>query len=97
MKFGTNPHHPNNVDGFINTRGEAIRRYSITDTYDHSIMRLDHYWTKTAEEWVEKVKRGFCSGNNLPYETRYHPVEYFFKVNKKTPEKEEILESLVNP
>ena len=97
VKFGTNPHHPNNVDGFINTRGEAIRRYSITDTYDHSIMRLDHYWTKTAEEWVEKVKRGFCSGNNLPYETRYHPVEYFFKVNKKTPEKEEILKPLVNP
>ena len=52
---------------------------------------LDHYTTKTAEEFVEKVKRGFPLME--PYNTTYrkHAVEYFFAINERTEEKEKIL------
>jgi hypothetical protein len=55
-------------------------------------MRLDHYWTKTAEEWIDvKLSRGY------PLHTAYldkfmqKQAEYFFNVNERTPEKEAIV------
>ena len=91
IRFGCNPHLPENVAGVINTRGEDIPRCSILPDIDHSVMHLDHYWTKTAEEWREKIARGSCSGH--PDETRYlsEGTRFFFAVNKRTKEKEKIL------
>ena len=92
IKFGCDPHRPQNVAGFINTRGESIPAGSILADIDHSVMRLDHYWTKTAEEWREKIARGSCSGH--PDAVRYFTdgTRFFFCVNKRTKEKEKILQ-----
>ena len=65
--------------------------------YDHTAAWINHYHTKTAEEFVEKVKRGFPDRpkDNDIYQKR--AVEYFFKINERTAEKEEVLKALVNP
>ena len=55
-------------------------------------MRLDHYWTKTAEEWItNKLTRGFPSGSTYMDNFIRAQERYFFNVNERTPEKEQIL------
>ena len=55
-------------------------------------MWIDHYFTKTAEEWMHvKLSRGY---HGLPKHTAgivAHQEERFFAVNERTPEKEAIL------
>ena len=97
IHFGNNPHCPEDVPDFINTRGEKVKRCAVTEGYDHSVMRLDHYWTKTAEEWCDKIKRGFCSGHTSDADTPHNAERYFFTVNERTAEKEAILKTMVNP
>ena len=94
VTFGKNPHCPNNVKHFINTRGERIKPVSITDGHDHTIMRIDHYWTKTAEEWRDKLRRGFCSGKAYTDNILKHQEEMFFAVNERTLEKEAVLREM---
>jgi hypothetical protein len=50
---------------------------------DHSICYIKHFYTKTAEEWKEKMKRRTATTNKAKYNT-----EIFFKINTKTKEKE---------
>lgn len=50
---------------------------------DYSICYIKHFYTKTAEEWKEKMRRRTATTNKLKYNT-----EMFFKINKKTKEKE---------
>ena len=55
-------------------------------------MRLDHYWTKTAEEWINtKLVRGFASGHTYIENFMRVQADYFFRVNERTPEKEAIV------
>ena len=58
----------------------------------HSVARLLHYNTKTAEEWLEKVSRGWADVTGLSYKQRKeHAIEYFFSINERTAEKEAML------
>ena len=94
VKFGS-PHHPERRLQCINTRGEKVESSAFCAPFDHSVMRLDHYWTKTAEEWINtKLSRGFASGHT--YIDRFMTVQetYFFNVNERTPEKEAIIRGL---
>ena len=52
---------------------------------DHSICYIKHFYTKTAEEWKDKMKRRTATTNKVKYNT-----DMFFKINKKTKEKEMI-------
>ena len=90
MKFRTQPHVPYSPQlRCVNAKGDVLQKPFTK--YDPNVMVLDHYTTKTAEEFVEKVRRGFPLME--PYNTTYrkHAVEYFFKINERTPEKEAIL------
>ena len=92
VHFGGNPHNPSDKLVFLDTHGNRVKGSAFVSPYDHSVMRLDHYWTKTAEEWVNvKLKRGFPSP--AVYMQRFETVQdkYFFAVNERTPEKEEII------
>jgi hypothetical protein len=53
---------------------------------------VDHYDTKTADEYINvKWARGTCCGDVYTNGKRKTCVEYFFGINERTPEKEEIL------
>lgn len=80
----------------VNDKGDAVAQAGM-NPYDHTAAWINHYHTKTAEEFVEKVKRGFPDRpkDNDIYQKR--AVEYFFKINERTAEKEEVLKALVNP
>ena len=55
-------------------------------------MRLDHYWTKTAEEWMDvKLSRGYPSPTTYLDKFMQQQANYFFAVNERTPEKEAIV------
>jgi hypothetical protein len=64
----------------------------------HAFARIDHYDTKTAEEWVNiKQRRGTCSGDEITRQKRAVNVEYFFSLNERTTEKEQILGVATEP
>ena len=75
----------------INPSGEEVHQGAFAPI-DHKVMWIDHYFTKTAEEWMHvKLKRGY---HGLPKHTAgivAHQEERFFAVNERTPEKEQIL------
>ena len=85
------PHCPE-VNYCINTRGERVPKSAFCRPFNHDIMRLDHYWTKTAEEWMcVKLARGFASGHTYLDKFMQQQEGYFFAVNERTPEKEAIV------
>lgn len=65
-----------------------INWYSNTD-HDYSCV-LNHYCTKTVEEAVKKYKRGNPDGNKIN-----SFFEHFFRANKYTIEKENILKEIL--
>ena len=76
----------------MNVLGERIEQKAVQPKVIHSVARLLHFNTKTAEEWVEKVSRGWVDVTGLSYKQRKeHAIEYFFSINERTPEKEAIL------
>ena len=86
------PHHPETKMKCVNVSGKEVKNDSFVHPYDHSVMRLDHYWTKTAEEWIgTKLMRGFPSGTTYMDNFIKQQENYFFSVNERTPEKEQII------
>ena len=74
----------------VNDKGDAVAQMSMIP-YDHSAAWLNHYHTKTAEEFVEKMRRGFPNSERYNEVYRQRAVECFFKINERTAEREEIL------
>jgi hypothetical protein len=86
------PHHPETPMRCVNASGKTVKNAAFVHPFDHSVMRLDHYWTKTAEEWIgTKLMRGFPSGTTYMDNFIKAQERYFFAVNERTPEKEQIL------
>ena len=57
---------------------------------------MDHYWTKTAEEWVNvKLSRGYHGDEHYTNMIKSQSDRNFFGVNERTPEKEQILSALL--
>ena len=84
VTFGPTPHTVSDVDKCCNSFGIACDPKSPFCPYDFRIGGLLHFSTKTAEEYSNKVNRGFCDGNP---NTKKSLVELFFKRNKITKEK----------
>ncbi len=58
-------------------------------------VRLNHYTTKTIEEWITcKVRRGFPCSPKLVRQWRERHLEQFFAINVRTEEKERIAKEL---
>lgn len=86
------PHCPNaprlNV---FNVNGASVEQVPLQPSVIHKVAWVNHYNTKTAEEWVQKVQRGTCCGDEITARFQQKAVDYFFSINERTPEKEEIL------
>jgi len=93
IHFSRNPHTPSDSIKCVNSEGKRVPCSAFTP-YTHKVMRIDHYWTKTAEEWkTNKLARGFSSGASYIEHILRKQEEYFFSVNERTPEKEVIIRS----
>jgi hypothetical protein len=91
VRYTATPHVPAGCGTY-----ETADRYRTTGTplqpFSDKVAVLRHYITKTAEEWVEKVRRGGCDVPFAEWRARY--IDRFFKYNAKTSAKEKILAQL---
>ena len=95
LTFETQPHCPTQPKGLhvVNAKGEQVEQSAaIFPNYD--VAWVNHYHTKTAEEYVEKIRRGFPNGTDYTEANRRKAEEYFFALNKRTKEKEAIINQL---
>lgn len=77
-------HTPVNSIRCCNTFGKECDSKSPFVPYDFRNAGLRHFCTKTAEEYSEKIERGFADGNPI---SKVELVELFFKRNTITKEK----------
>ena len=87
------PHCPNAPKmNVVNVMNEQVEQRPIQPKAIHKVAWINHYNTKTAEEWVTlKMRRLSPCGEEYNKEMKAKNVEYFFSINKRTPEKEAIL------
>ena len=87
------PHCPNApVLKVVNVHGITIEQKPLQPQVIHEIARVDHYNTKTADEYINvKWRRGTACGDEYTERKRKDCIDYFFGINERTPEKEAIL------
>ena len=95
LLFQNHPHCPAYPDSLkiVNIKGEPVQKHPTTKPV-YEVAWVDHYMTKTAEEFVEKTRRGFPNGERYTDDYRQKAVEYFFAINERTAEKEAVLSEL---
>ena len=101
MRFdGHNPHCPTKpaTMNIVNSNGESVGMKPLIP-YQLKHAWIDHFETKTAEEYMEKCRRGFPLSQQYLDGFLRNAVRFFFAINERTPEKEEILRDilLTNP
>ncbi len=55
---GTTPHIVNVNGPTCNTRGETVLSYAEQPVECHDVMAINHYFTKSREDWLAKLRRG---------------------------------------
>ena len=87
------PHCPNAPKlNVVNVLGEQVEQVPIQSTVIHKVAWINHYNTKTAEEWATlKMRRLSPCGEDYNREMKAKNVDYFFSINERTAEKEAIL------
>ena len=93
LHFEVQPHVPSFKGKLkvVNAVGEESKLYPAIKPV-HKVAWIDHYLTKTAEEYVGKINRGFANVSQEHNDKRKATmVEDFFAINERTPEKEEVL------
>jgi hypothetical protein len=69
VRIGSTPHIFDCSGPTCNTRGETVMSYAVQPAVCHNVMAINHYFTKSAEEWDFKRWRG--RGDSLdPYSDR---------------------------
>ena len=96
LKFADTPHCPTKPADMIavNSNGERAKLSAFTP-FQHRYAWIDHYHTKTAEEFLGKCRRGFPLGAHYEETYRRQAVDLFFKINERTPEKEALLRDIL--
>ena len=96
LKFADTPHCPPKPADMIavNSNGERVKLSAFTP-FQHRYAWIDHYHTKTAEEFLCKCRRGFPLGAHYEETYRRQAVDFFFKINERTPEKEALLRDIL--
>lgn len=67
---GTTPHIVNVSGPTCNTRGQTVLSYAEQPVECHEVMALHHYFTKSREDWIDKLRRGKADAPdaaNSPY------------------------------
>jgi hypothetical protein len=87
------PHIPNAPAlQCVNVLHECIEQIPVQPKVIHRVAYIKHYNTKTADEWATlKMRRLSPCGDEYNREMKAKNVDYFFSINERTPEKEEIL------
>ena len=84
---------------YCNSKGEQIYpvSYHNLPIENNSVAYLKHFYTKTAEEYCNKIKRGYAQ-TQYKQNQKLNELEIntFFKYNKKTLDKIEILKKCNN-
>ena len=96
LKFADTPHCPTKPADMIavNSNGDRAKLSAFTP-FQHRYAWIDHYHTKTAEEFLCKCRRGFPLGAHYEETYRRQAVDFFFKINERTPEKEALLRDIL--
>ena len=96
LKFADTPHCPTKPADMIavNSNGERVKLSAFTP-FQHRYAWIDHYHTKTAEEFLGKCRRGFPLGAHYEETYRRQAVDFFFKINERTPEKGALLRDIL--
>ena len=63
------PHAAECSGTHCNTRGEEVLPYAIQPTQCHDVMVINHYFTKSSEDWEFKRRRG-RGDSREPYQER---------------------------
>ena len=83
------PHHP--ALEVVNPDGGKAPQCSV-GTGSREVAWIDHHFTKTAEEFAQKVSRSWPAiHDERIIEKEKNAVNHFFRFNERTPEKEIIL------
>ena len=85
---------------YCNSKGEIIypKSYSELPKENNSIAFLKHFYTKTAQEYCMKRKRGYAQTlSKQNQKLNIDEINAFFRYNRKTPEKIKIFEKCNNP
>lgn len=88
VKYTVNPHLPAGC-GTYETADRIPCKASALQPFSDKTAVLRHYITKTAEEWVDKFRRGGCDRQCDMWQAQYY--DRFFKYNERTKAKENIL------
>ena len=82
-----------------NSEGKIISFNSFTNTpFNSSYIILKHYYTKSVEEYCNKVKRGeaFYSQVDFNYQRKIDKIKRYFSYNKETKEKIELFKKMLD-
>lgn len=80
--------HTANIEGRV-CNGSGIEcENKFYTPYDFTMAGIMHFTTKTAKEYIKKLKRGFCDDNHSI--SKEYMVKLFFKRNEVTKEKLEL-------
>ena len=93
IDFQVQPHVPHRMGPLkvVNAVGDEVRLYPAIEPV-YKFAWIDHYLTKTAEEYVGKIGRGFINVSQEHNDKRKATMmEDFFNINEWTAEKEAIL------
>ena len=88
VRYTRNPHVPSGCGSYENANGTPCNESPFQPFHD-DVAVLRHYISKTAEEWVEKFRRGGCDVRFDKWQAKY--FDRFFKYNERTKTKEQIL------
>lgn len=72
---------------------EDLNNDFCTPLFDFSIAIIRHYYTKSLEEFIKKIKRGYPDVEPEKWQESIN-LDHFFIYNEKTPEKLEYLKSI---
>ena len=90
MAFQNQPHVPKGPKVYCTVNGNVVEPYPF-QSCNHAKARIDHYLTKTLEEWLTvKYVRGYPCGITKQWREEM-AIKQFFEINERTKEKEKML------
>ena len=97
-KNAIDPHTSKFGFSSCSSSGKKIKNtspYNIPPDFDNSLLR--HYYTKTIEEFILKIKRGPAAiVNDIPDSFFINKLNLFFLINNKTYEKLDVIKKNLN-
>ena len=80
-----------------NSAGESVDYKAMSFSPTHKYARLNHYYTKSTEEYANKAKRGEVFGlANWDEKRKKFKYDLYYYYNKKTKEKDELLRKVLD-